>query len=91
MILHRHQDLETVSPYPGLTRTICMDQLLGSGAITQGMVTIEPGHQTRPHTHRVEESMTLLEGKLRVLIGTDVLALCRFSYNGPASTFRLRY
>jgi hypothetical protein len=26
-----------------------------------------------------------------VLIGTDVLALCRLSYNGPASTFRLSY
>ena len=87
MILHRHQDLETVSPYPGLTRTICMDQLLGSGAITQGMVTIEPGTQTRPHTHRVEESMTLLEGRLRVLIGTDVTEVdAPATFLAPANT-----
>ena len=72
MILHRHQDLEGASSAPGLFRIICMDQNLGSGAITQGMVTIEPGRQSRPHTHRVEESMTLLEGRLRVLIGTEV-------------------
>ena len=72
MILLHHEDLEAVSPYPGLTRTICMDQHLGAGAITQGMATIEPGRQSRPHTHRVEESMTLLQGELRVLIGTEV-------------------
>ncbi len=72
MILHRHQDLERAAPAPGLFRIIAMDEKLGSGAITQGMVTIEPGRQTRPHTHRVEESMTLLEGRLRVLIGTEV-------------------
>ena len=59
MILHRHQDLERAAPAPGLFRIISMDQSLGSGAITQGMVTIEPGRQSRPHTHRVEESMTV--------------------------------
>jgi quercetin dioxygenase-like cupin family protein len=80
MILHRHRELERVAPYPGLSRVICMDQPLGSGAITQGMVTIEPGGQTRPHTHRVEESMTLLEGTLRVLIGSDVAEV-----EGPAT------
>lgn len=53
MILHHHKDLDAPSPYPGLVRMICMDQHLGSGAITQGMVTIDPGKQSRPHTHRV--------------------------------------
>jgi quercetin dioxygenase-like cupin family protein len=74
MILHRHQDLEGASPAPGLSRIISMDQSLGSGAITQGMVTTEPGRQSRPHTHRVEEAMTLLEGRLRVLIGSEGVA-----------------
>jgi quercetin dioxygenase-like cupin family protein len=87
MILHRHRDLERMSPAPGLFRIICMDQSLGSGAITQGMVTIEPGTQTRPHTHRVEESMTLLEGRLRVLIGTDVTEVdAPATFLAPANT-----
>ena len=60
MVLHRHQDLERASPAPGLFRIIVMDEKLGSGAITQGMVRLEPGRQTRPHTHRVEESMDLV-------------------------------
>src|SRR5262249_35284240 len=68
-------------------RIICMDQSLGSGAITQGVVTIEPGKQTRPHTHRVEESMTLLEGRLRVLIGTEVTEVdAPATFLAPANT-----
>jgi quercetin dioxygenase-like cupin family protein len=87
MILHRHHDLERAAPSPGLFRIICMDQSLGSGAITQGMVTIEPGKQTRPHTHRVEESMTLLEGRLRVLIGTEVTDVdAPATFLAPANT-----
>jgi quercetin dioxygenase-like cupin family protein len=87
MILHRHLELERASPAPGLSRIICMDQSLGSGAITQGMVTIESGKQTRPHTHRVEESMTLLEGRLRVLIGTEVTEVdAPATFLAPANT-----
>jgi quercetin dioxygenase-like cupin family protein len=87
MILHRHPELERASPSPGLSRIIVMDQNLGAGAITQGMVTIDPGKQTRPHTHRVEESMTLLEGRLRVLIGTDVAEVdAPATFLAPANT-----
>jgi quercetin dioxygenase-like cupin family protein len=87
MILHRHRDLEGGSSAPGLFRIICMDQNLGSGAITQGMVTIEPGRQSRPHTHRVEESMTLLDGRLRVLIGTEVVEVdAPATFLAPANT-----
>ena len=85
MVLHRHQDLERASPAPGLFRIIVMDEKLGSGAITQGMVWLEPGRQTRRHTHRVEESMTLLEGRLRVLIGTEVAEV-----DAPATSWRPR-
>jgi quercetin dioxygenase-like cupin family protein len=87
MVLHRHQDLERAAPAPGLFRIIVMDEKLGSGAITQGMVTLEPGRQTRPHTHRVEESMTLLEGRLRVLIGTEVAEVdAPATFLAPANT-----
>ena len=87
MVLHRHQDLERASPAPGLFRIIVMDEKLGSGAITQGMVRLEPGRQTRPHTHRVEESMTLLEGRLRVLIGTEVAEVdAPATFLAPANT-----
>jgi quercetin dioxygenase-like cupin family protein len=87
MILHRHQDLEGASPAPGLSRIISMDQSLGSGAITQGMATIEPGRQSRPHTHRVEEAMTPLERRLRVLIGSEVAEVdAPATFLAPANT-----
>lgn len=87
MILHSHKDLDAPSPYLGLVRMICMDQHLGAGAITQGMVTIEPGKQSRPHTHRVEESMTLLQGRLRVLIGSEVADVqAPATFLAPANT-----
>src|SRR5436853_6427855 len=66
-----HDELEAVSPYPGLVRMITMDKQFGSAAITQGMVTVEVGGAVKPHTHLVEESITLLEGDLRVLIGDE--------------------
>jgi hypothetical protein len=73
MVLHRHQDLERASPAPGLFRIIVMDEKLGSGAITQGMVRLEPGRQTRPHT--------------RVLIGTEVAEVdAPATFLAPANT-----
>ena len=87
MHLHYHKDLEAVAPYPGLTRTICMDHSLGAGAITQGLVTVAPGGTIRPHTHLVEESMTLLEGALRVLVGGEVAEVRgRATFLAPANT-----
>jgi quercetin dioxygenase-like cupin family protein len=51
------------------------------------MVTIEPGRQSRLHTHRVEEAMTLLEGRLRVLIGSEVAEVdAPATFLAPANT-----
>lgn len=87
MIIHYHNRLEATTPYPGLHRLMSMDQSLGSGAITQGIVMIEPGRQSRPHTHLIEESMMLLEGSLRVLIGNEVTGVhARATFLAPATT-----
>jgi quercetin dioxygenase-like cupin family protein len=88
MNINYHDELEAASPWPGVRRMICMDQKLGSAAITQGMVTIEPGGLIKPHTHLVEESMTLLEGDVRVLLGEDIVE-CRgrrATFLAPANT-----
>jgi quercetin dioxygenase-like cupin family protein len=88
MNLHYHDDLEKGSPGPGVTRMICMDQKLGAGGITQGMVMMEPGSVVRPHTHLVEESMTLLEGDIRILVGSETVEVRgrRASFVAPANT-----
>ena len=87
MNLNYHKELDAPSPFPGVVRVICMDKHLGSGAITQGIVTIEPGGESRPHTHMVEESMTLLQGNLRVLIGSEVIEVKQpATFLAPANT-----
>jgi quercetin dioxygenase-like cupin family protein len=59
-------------PHSGLTRLITMDRRFGAGAITQGIVTIDRGAASLPHAHRVEESMMLLQGDVRIVVGDEV-------------------
>jgi quercetin dioxygenase-like cupin family protein len=88
MNLTYHDQLEATSPYPGFRRMITMDQKFGSGAITQGMVWVEPGGVIRPHTHLIEESITLLEGEARVLVGDETVEIRgrRATFVAPANT-----
>lgn len=87
MICHKHSELDAPSPFPGVARMISMDAHLGSGAITQGIVTMQPGAQSRPHTHKIEESMLLLSGQLRVLIGGEIFEVREpATFLAPANT-----
>lgn len=88
MNIHYHDELETASPFPGVTRLICMDQKLGAGGITQGLVTLEPGAAVKPHTHLVEESMTVLQGDVRMLVGEEIVESRgrRLTFLAPANT-----
>ena len=88
MNIHYHDEIEAVSPFPGFSRKITMDQKLGSGAITQGMVTVDPGGVIKPHTHLVEESITLLEGEARILVGEEIVENQgrRATFLAPANT-----
>ena len=88
MDLHFHDELEAATPYAGLTRLITMDQQLGAGAITTGLVTLAPGHIIRPHTHLVEEAITLLSGDALVLVGTETVEVRgrRATFVAPGNT-----
>jgi quercetin dioxygenase-like cupin family protein len=83
-----HDELEAGSPYPGFSRLVTMDQQFGSAAITQGLATVEPGGVIRPHTHLVEESVTILEGDVRILVGEEVVESRgrRLTFLAPANT-----
>ncbi len=67
----RHQDIEGESRGPGVTRRITIDRSKGAGAITTAVLHLEPGGTIRPHTHLIEEAMTLVEGRLKILVGTE--------------------
>jgi len=67
----RHEDIPGEVRGPGVVRKLTIDRSTGAGAITAGVVYIEPGGLIPPHTHLVEEAMTLVEGKLKILVGTE--------------------
>ncbi|MGE3267797.1 MAG: cupin domain-containing protein [Chloroflexota bacterium] len=72
---------------PGVTRKLTVDKSTGSGAITAGVVYLEPGGTIPPHTHLVEEAMTLTEGKLKILVGTETDEVdAGSSWFAPANT-----
>ena len=83
-----HDELEEVSPYPGLVRLITMDKQFGAGAITQGMVRIEVGGAVKPHTHLIEESITILDGDARILCGDEQVEVRgrRCTFVAPGNT-----
>ncbi|MFN8633708.1 MAG: cupin domain-containing protein [Chloroflexota bacterium] len=72
---------------PGVTRKITVDKSSGSGAITTGVVYLEPGGLIPPHTHLVEEAMTLVEGTLKILVGAETTEVSAgASWFAPANT-----
>ena len=67
----RHDDIQGESRGPGVVRKLTVDKSTGAGGITAGVVYLEPGGTIRPHTHLIEEAMTLVEGRLKILVGTE--------------------
>ena len=83
----RHEDIEGEVRGPGVTRKLTVDRSTGAGAITAGVVYLEPGGLIPPHTHLVEEAMTLVEGKLKILVGTETDEVSAgTSWLAPANT-----
>jgi quercetin dioxygenase-like cupin family protein len=67
----RHDDIEGEVRGPGVVRKVTIDKSTGAGAITAGVVYLEKGGLIPPHTHLVEEAITLIEGHVRILDGTE--------------------
>jgi quercetin dioxygenase-like cupin family protein len=83
----RHEDIQGEVRGPGVTRKLTIDKSTGAGAITAGVVYLEPGGTIPPHTHLVEEAMTLVEGKLKILVGTETDEVSAgTSWLAPANT-----
>jgi len=82
----RHEDIPGESRGPGVTRKLTVDKSTGAGAVTTGIVYLEPGGTIRPHTHLIEEAMTLVEGKLKILVGNETTEVeAGTSWHAPAT------
>lgn len=85
--LSRHDDIQGESRGPGVMRKLTVDKSTGAGGITAGVVYLDPGGTIRPHTHLIEEAMTLVEGRLKILVGTETTEIdAGVSWLAPANT-----
>ncbi len=83
----RHDDIQGETRGPGVVRKLTIDKDTGAGGITAGVVYLEPGGTIRPHTHLIEEAMTLLEGRLLILVGDETMEIeGGTSWLAPANT-----
>jgi quercetin dioxygenase-like cupin family protein len=84
----RHADLPGEVRGPGVVRRLTVERATGAAGITAGVVHLEPGGTIGPHTHLVEEAMTLVEGDLQILVGTETAEIRGggASWLAPANT-----
>lgn len=83
----KHDDVPGEERGPGVIRKLTVQKSTGSGAITTGVVYLEPGGTIPPHTHLVEEAITLTEGKVLLLVGTETAeAEAGTSWLAPGNT-----
>src|SRR5215210_9210643 len=69
----RHSDGTVDRPMPGMQRVTIVERKTGAGALTTRIVTLDPGVEMVPHWHRVEESMMVLEGEGKAILGDEVM------------------
>jgi len=48
---------------PGVFQIHYIDKASGAGAVSMGIVTLQPGCGLKTHTHKVEDAMIILEGQ----------------------------
>ena len=83
----RHDEVAGEARGPGVTRRITIDRSTGAGAITAAILHLDPGGTIRPHTHLIEEAMTLIEGRLLILVGDETTEIDGgTSWLAPANT-----
>ena len=56
-------------------RRILVNQDKGSGAITLGELSMNPGTELPMHTHRIEETMVITKGAATVVLGDETYTL----------------
>lgn len=71
MGLIRHDDREKTEPYPGVTRQQIVHRDTGAGAISTGLLTIQPGATARVHRHKTEEAMLVVWGEGLAILGDE--------------------
>jgi len=54
--------IPSVELTPGIIQDRCWDQGTGTGSVSMGVVTLQPGSELQPHYHLVEDAMIVISG-----------------------------
>lgn len=57
------EEIKREQMFPGASRLHYIDRATGAGAISMGILTLEPHSSLPLHRHRVEDAMIVLEGE----------------------------
>ena len=60
----------------GLCRLHYVDQAMGAGSVSLGMVTLQPGCELKPHYHLVEDAMLVVAGSGEFVLNGEATAVC---------------
>jgi len=60
---------------PNYKRRVFVSPETGSGAITLGEVSLDPGSELPMHTHRIEEAMMISRGSVTVVLNGETHVL----------------
>jgi len=56
---------------PGVSQIHYLDKNTGAGAVSMGIVILQPGAALKQHTHKAEDAMIVIEGKGLMLVGDE--------------------
>ena len=74
MIVTKEQAIQR-EVVPGVSQIHYLDKATGSGAVSMGVVILQPGAALRQHTHKAEDAMIVIEGKGLMLVGDQEIPI----------------
>lgn len=83
----KKDDISREQMYSGASRLHYIDKKTGSGTMSMGLLTLEPGGALPLHTHLVEDNMIVLEGDGILVIGEEEFEVTKgMALIAPANT-----
>ncbi|MDX9872880.1 MAG: cupin domain-containing protein [Clostridia bacterium] len=68
MIIKKEQAIQR-ELVPGVHQIHYIDKVTGTGGVSMGTVTLQPGAALKVHKHKVEDAMVIIEGKGIFILG----------------------
>ena len=76
MPIIQFSEAESTEGYPGVNRTILVDDRNGDLSVYVAKLVIVPGGRVTTHVHPdTEEAMVIVEGELEAILGDEVVTL----------------